>query len=120
MKSDRLKEFVVLRQALLKEKAELEQRLEQLDRALDLNGATTPPRPSHRPAARPKTARNPVSLKGAVLEVTKNKGLTKSEIMAALKKIGYRFTAKDPMNFLNTVLYTGKVFKNEGGKFSPR
>jgi len=119
MKPDRLKKFVALRQALLKEKAELEQRLAQLDRALAVDGATRPAPASSPQASRVGRIKNPMSLKASVTQVTKDKGLTKPEILAAIKKLGYRFTAKDPVNSLNTVLYTGKAFKNQAGKFSP-
>ncbi|MCI0534319.1 MAG: winged helix-turn-helix domain-containing protein [Verrucomicrobiales bacterium] len=60
-----------------------------------------------------------MSLKAAVTQVTEDKALTKAEILAAIKKLGYKFTAKDPVNSLNTVLYSKKAFKNQGGKFSP-
>src|SRR5262245_4887769 len=117
MKPDRLKKFVALRQALLEEKAHLEQRLEQLDQALAWNGSGQTIRPSPPLSARPKRPKNPLSLKAAVMQVTRNKGLTKPEILSAIRKLGYRFTAKDPVNSLNTVLYTRKAFKNQGGKF---
>src|SRR6266545_2701429 len=114
MKPDRLKKFVALGQALLREKSDLEQRLEQLDQALAFDGAAAPARSSIHPSTSPKRIKNPMSLKAAVVRVTKDKGLTKPEILAAIKKVGYRFTAKDPVNSLNTVLYTGKAFKNQG------
>ena len=114
MKSDALKQYVALRQALLKEKSTLETRLEQISRALDLNGGAAPEKSSGS-----KRLKNPMSLKKAVIRATKEKPLSKQEILTAIHKLGYRFTAKDPVNSLNTVLYTGKVFKNHGGKFSP-
>jgi hypothetical protein len=119
MKPDRLKKFVALRQTLLKEKADLEQRLKQLDGALSLDAAAATTRSSRLTSAHPKRVKNPMSLKAAVIRVTKDKGLTKPDILAAIKKIGYRFTAKDPVNSLNTILYTGKAFKHEDGKFRP-
>ena len=112
MKSDALKQYVALRETLLKEKSALEARLEQISRALDLDGGAVERTAGGR-------VRNPMSLKIAVTRVTKGKALNKQEILAAIKKLGYRFSAKEPINSLNTVLYTGKVFKNQGGKFSP-
>jgi hypothetical protein len=45
--------------------------------------------------------------------------MTKQEILSEVKRLGYRFTAKDPVNSLNTVLYGKKPkFMHEGGKFS--
>jgi len=52
--------------------------------------------------------------------VTTGKPLGKSEILEAVQKLGYRFAAKNPVNSLNTVLYSGDSFKNQNGKFSPR
>jgi hypothetical protein len=119
MRLDRLRKFVVLRQALLKEKAELEQRLEQLNRALALDGSPAASRIAAHPSSRSRRVKNPMSLKAAVTQVTKDKPLTKPDILAAIKKLGYQFTAKDPVNSLNTVLYTGKAFRSQGGKYSP-
>ena len=39
--------------------------------------------------------------------------------MDAVKKIGYKFTTKDPLNSLNMVIYSSKAFKNLGGNFAP-
>ena len=60
-----------------------------------------------------------MSLKEAVLTVTKAKPLSKPDILAAVAKLGYQFTAKSPMNSLNTLLYTDKQIKNSDGKFGP-
>jgi hypothetical protein len=49
-----------------------------------------------------------------VAQVTKDKALTKKEILKAIDKIGYKFTARDPMNSLNVALYTPGNFKNNG------
>jgi hypothetical protein len=119
-KSDSLKQFVALHQALLQEKAGLEQRLAQIEQAL----SGTRPAPSATPrAAAPKESvrrrMNKLSLKAAVVQATTAKPLTKTEILAAVQELGYRFGVPNPLPSLNTVLYTGKVFKNEGGKFSP-
>jgi hypothetical protein len=51
--------------------------------------------------------------------VTKAKPLSKPEILTAVSKSGYVFTAVNPMNSLNTLLYSDKAFKNHGGKFGP-
>ena len=117
MKVDKLKQYVALRQSLLNEKNVLERRLAEINRALGeestATASTTAPRSTTR------RTDNPMSLKAAVQKVTSAKALTKQEILEAIRKIGYRFSAKDPMNSLNVVLYTKKQFKNQGGKFSP-
>jgi hypothetical protein len=60
------------------------------------------------------------SLKKAVLEFTKNRPLTKQEILTEIGKIGYTTKAKNSMTVLNPLLY-GKnpKFKRNDGKFSP-
>lgn len=140
MKRDPLKQFVVLRESLLKRQAQLQDELTSINAALgvaDAVVATAPSRaaqapsekasvPSEKAPGRPrgprrggKRAQNSMSLKEAVLTVTKAKPLSKPDILAAVEKLGYQFTAKSPMNSLNTLLYTDKQIKNSGGKFGP-
>ncbi|MEW6302609.1 MAG: hypothetical protein AB1705_04005 [Verrucomicrobiota bacterium] len=122
MKTINLKKYVALRESLLKEKATLESRLAEVNAALGAEGsaraaAAAPARGRGRGGA--KRAKNKISLKDAVIQVTSGKPLAKADILEAVRKIGYKFSTSDPMNSLNTVLYTGKVFKNTDGKFSP-
>ena len=118
MKVDPIKQFVALRAALVNEKARLEARLAEINRALSQAEriSSAPTRGAGRAGLR---AKNTMSLKDAITRVTKNKPLTKAEILQAIRKIGYRFAAKDPTNSLNVTLYTKGNFKNAGGKFSP-
>ena len=116
MKHDSIKKYVALRESLLKEKSGLEARLAEINLALGVQSSATSQLTILPPGR--KRARNKLSLKDAVAQVTGSKGLTKPEILEAIKKIGYHFSTNDPMNSLNTVLYTGKVFKNVDGKFS--
>jgi hypothetical protein len=131
MRIDLLKKFVSMREALTAEKATLETRLAQINDALAI--AAEPgvaPAPS-RPAAATATverqrrvvgrrrAENQLSLREAVLQVTRGKAMTRQEILEGVKKLGYKFTAKDPLNSLSTLLYTTKAIKNYGGKFGP-
>jgi hypothetical protein len=61
-----------------------------------------------------------MSLKAAVTKVLSQGPLTKPEIMEAVRKSGYKFTASNPMNSLNVVLYTKGQFKKLPGKrFAP-
>ena len=116
MKVDSVKQFVALRAALTQEKARLESRLAEINRVL---GVTSAPASSASRAASRGRATNTLSLREAVTRVTKDKPLTKKEILQAIGKIGYRFTARDPMNSLNVALYTPGQFKNNGdGTFS--
>jgi hypothetical protein len=124
MKRDPLKQFVSLRESLLKKKAALETELSLINKALAIEpGAPSAPikaiGKSAATAVKRKRAKNEMSLKEAVLAVTKAKPLAKAEILAAVSKSGYTFTAKSPMNSLNTLLYGDKSFKNHDGKFGP-
>lgn len=132
MKRDPLKQFVALRESLLARQAQLQSELKGINEALGVATATvaavssrtaTPAagRPGRPPGPRRggKRARNTMSLREAVLTVTKSKPLPKAEILAAVGKLGYVFSAKDPMNSLNTFLYTDKQVKNYDGKFGP-
>ena len=121
MKNDPLKAFVNLRDGLLKRKAELEAELSQIEKVLSLSpkGAVAAAPKAVTSTGRPKRAKNELSLKEAVLTVTKGKTLSKPDILDAIAKIGYKFTAKSPMNSLNTLLYSDKAFKNTDGKFGP-
>lgn len=143
MKIDKLKQYVSLREQLLRDKAELEARLAEINKAL---GAVAPSVTVSAPAAAPakrgrrpaaavaagtpakaagpkagsrKRARNSVSLRDAVLAATKAKPLSRQEILTAVQAAGYKFAAKDPLNSLSTLLYTDKGIKNYGGKFGP-
>jgi hypothetical protein len=117
MKMDSVKQFVALRDALTQEKARLESRLTEINRAL--GAASAPSTPAITAPRIVKTqvagrAANTMSLREAVARVTKDKALTKKEILQAIGKIGYKFTASDPMNSLNVALYTPGNFKNNG------
>lgn len=119
MRSDSIKKYIVLRDSLLREKTSLETRLAQINQALTVDGTGAPKRRGKRGSKNRRRSRNRLSLKAAVTQVTKAKPLSKPEILAAIKKLGYRFTAANPINSLNTVLYSNRQFKNLGGKFSP-
>lgn len=153
MKNDRLKQFVSLRDQLLRDKAELEARLSEINKALGAVSASVEataeaPRRGRKPGRKPgvkpgrkpgvkpgrkpgpkpaggapkmrgNRAGNAISLSDAVKQVTKEKPLSRQEILEAVQAIGYKFKAKDPLNSLSTLLYTDKTIKNHGGKFGP-
>jgi hypothetical protein len=131
MKADALTQFIHLHSALLKEKAALEKRLSQIDRALggmksDVNSfapvsnrATVLTAPPKRGGSRPRL-QNPMSLKQAMIKATQPKPLSKPEILTGVRKLGYQFAGKNPMNSINVQLYTkGQFKKHSGGRFSP-
>ena len=117
MKVDSLKEYVNLRESLLKEKTSLEARLERINEALGF-GPAPAMAPARKVSPPARKRENKLSLREAVIAATKAKPLTKQEILQAVEKLGYRFNTKNPMNTLNVLLYTHKTtFANEGGKW---
>ena len=133
--NDPLKQFIETRNSLIHEKKELEERLRQIEQALT---AGRPPKSAKnadstidssieaKPVARRvkggrgKRAKNPMSLREAVLLVTKDGALNKHDILdRVVKDVGYKFSASSPINSLNQILYNKKLFNNNGGKFSP-
>ena len=123
--SDPLKAFVSIRASLEAERARLSARLVEIEGALGTFAAAAPAKTAGKsaklavaPASR-KRAQNELSLKEAVIKALEKKPLTKAEILEGVQKVGYKFTAKNPTNSLNTLLYGKKPkFKNEDGKFS--
>ena len=143
MKSDKLKQFVSLLDGLLKEKAELEARLEEINRALGISSAPSVPGPSGKSTRRPgrppksaaatqpekapkaarktrKRAENGASLKETVIGILKQaKSLSRQELLEAVKAGGYKFTATDPLNSLSTLIYSNrKIFNAKSGVIS--
>jgi hypothetical protein len=117
MKHDNLKQYVSLRDAILQEKAKIEQRLREINQALgQMVGFGADGRMGSRPGG--SRNRNAISLRDAVIEVVKAGPLSKDEILKGVEDIGYKFATNDPMNSLGVILY-GKnpKFLNEGGRF---
>lgn len=140
MKNDPLKQFMSLRAALVEERSRLSERLKEIDAALKADdsgalAATVPKRKgrplqaqarkaqsssSGRAGGRART-RGGITLKEAALRLTREKPLTKTEIIEGAKKLGWTTTSRDPLNLLNPLLYGKKSpFKNVGGKFAPK
>jgi len=116
--TDALKQYGVLRDAILAEREQLIVRLREIDEALGAMGLRG--RDSYYGPRTPTgRVRNEMSLKDAVLKVVENKALTKHEILDAVLSLGYQFSTDDPLNSLGVILYGKKPkFKNNGGKFS--
>jgi hypothetical protein len=123
-----IKQFVAMRESLQAERDQLLARLAEINAALGIgNAAPAAPAAVAVSAARAarqtrrtgKRIRNILSLKAAVTKVTKEKAMTKDEILGAIAKLGYRFNTANPVSSLNSVLYSKRQFKNVGGKFSP-
>jgi hypothetical protein len=103
---------------LIKERDRLEKELQAINTALNGHGLAQPVQ--ERPK-RNRSVRHQPSLASVVEQVTAKRALTKQEILDAVKRAGYVFATKDPMNSLNAMLYSSgrNRFKNVGGKFSP-
>lgn len=126
MKND-IRRYIGLRDSLVREKNELEERLRQISEAL--GEAESRQAPSAQaasgksaPAGKSRRGRRGgggLSLREAVLQVVSSGALTKEEILDQVKGLGYKFSTSNPLNSLGVILY-GKnpKFKNEQGRFS--
>ncbi|HTI71699.1 MAG TPA: hypothetical protein VMF06_17115 [Candidatus Limnocylindria bacterium] len=126
MKPKLIQQYLALGRALETEKAQILTRIAEIDRALGQMSGRPRGRPpgSTRPKARasaPRAGRhgNATSLKQLILQVTSKSPLSRKEILTAVEQAGYKFTSKNPLNSLSTILYTASELKNYGGKFGP-
>lgn len=95
--------------------------MEQIDTVLASTSSSNGHiRSSH---ATPRAGSSKLTLREAISRATKTRALTKTEILEAVQKIGYKFSSADPMGSINAFLY-GKAgkreFRNDAGKFSCR
>ena len=122
MKID-IRRYLSLRDSLLKEKTDLEVRLQQITQALGqaATGASIGITRSTSPSSATRRGRRRAggpSLRDAVLQVATTP-LTKEEILQRVQASGYRFSTKNPLNSLGVILYgRNPKFRNEGGRFS--
>ena len=123
MKIDTLKQFSKLRDSLVAERSKLEKRLAQINGLLGVaiasgglgNGRG---RGRGRGGFKGRRGRGGLSLKAAIIQATSAKPLTKEEILATVKRMGYKFSTKRPMATLNAYLYQKGAFIRRDGKFS--
>src|SRR6185503_5606267 len=115
MKTDLLQQYITLRSSLERQREEIVARLRQIE---DVLGSLAPS--TLRGSGKRGRGGNPMPLRDAILRVTAHRGMTKQEIYEAVKRLGYRFTTKDPFNVIGVVVY-GKNprFRNDNGRFSP-
>lgn len=119
MKIDPLRTFLRLQKSLHSEKSRIERRLAELNRILGASADEVPSRVVRTASRKRAKARNSMSLRDAVIQVTTGEALSRPEILEAVAKLGYRFRAANPINSLGVLLYGNKeLFKNQGGKFS--
>lgn len=119
MKLTDVDKYVALREALAKEKTALEARLAAINAALGGKASAVSGKPGPKPGPRSrKRAKNELSMKEAVVKALAAKPLSRTELLQAVLKLGYKFTAKNPLNSLSTLLYSDKSIKNTAGKFT--
>ena len=119
MKLTDVNRYVALREALAKEKTGLDARLAAINAALEGKAPAAAGKPGPKPGPRRrKRAKNELSMKEAAVKALASNPLSRTELLAAILKLGYAFTAKNPLNSLSTLLYSDKSFKNTDGKFS--
>ena len=128
--TDITSQVVALFRQLQQERQQHQARIEEIDRALaQVSGtaAVAPAKPAAQPAAAQPAAAgvarrgrggNAMPLRVALAQVLAQGPKTKEELMAGVKKIGYRFVGTNPMNSLQAFLYGPgkKLFKRAEGK----
>jgi hypothetical protein len=119
MKIDTLKQFSKLRDSLVAERSKLEKRLAQINGLLGVAIASAGLGNGRgRGGFKGRRGRGGLSLKAAIIQATSAKPLTKEEILATVKRMGYKFSTKRPMATLNAYLYQKGAFIRRDGKFS--
>lgn len=125
---DAVQQFNALRQALIRERDQIQRRLQQINQAL---GESTASAPSGAPGSAPaapmqrfgpgRPAPGQLTIREAITKATANKAMNVREIVEAVQQMGYKFSSSNPINSVGAYLYAGgkKHFKNEGGRFSP-
>lgn len=123
-KSDSLQQYRALRSSLVSERDAIQKRLQELNAALGDAKAPASASPAikklGRPPGKAKRVENTMSLREAVLKVLTATPVTRQELLAAVLKVGYRFSGSQPLNSLQTFLYGSgkKLVKNVDGKFA--
>jgi hypothetical protein len=114
---DSIKQFSKLRDSLVAERTQLQNRLSQIDEALGSSAPGITNGASRRGRGRGR-GRAGLSLKAAIIQATAKKALTKEEILAAVKKTGYKFATDRPIATLNAYLYQKGKFVRRDGRFT--
>jgi hypothetical protein len=119
---DPIQQFVRLRTNLERERESLRNRLTEVERALGLAAPTAaasnaprrgrPPGSKNRPQApakpRPAGAPNPqnkMSMRDAIAKALGKQPLGIKDVVAGMKKLGYRFKSSNPVNSVGAFLY---------------
>lgn len=131
MRNDSLQQFVRIRQELNEERGRLEMRLSQINEALGemplpslspIQGATgqsTSQSTSGRGRRGKRGSGGGQSLREHVIAALQGGAMTKEEVLAAVKKGGYKFSTSNPLNSLGVILYGKNPKLNRAdGKFS--
>ncbi len=118
MKLTDVEKYVAMRASLSKEKASLEARLAAINLALGGSAGIATKLGSKPGSRRGPRAKNSMTMKEAMVRALATKALDRKDLLNAVLKLGYKFTAKNALGSISTVLYTDKSFKNTDGKFS--
>ena len=124
--TDILQAAISLFQKLRQERSEHQARVAAIDAVMaQLGGAVpaatlAPVTPAAAPVGRRGRGNNTMRLQDAVAQSLAQGLQTKDELLAGVQRVGYRFATQNPMNSLQTFLYTTgkKLFPRVDGKFS--
>jgi len=115
--SDVIRQAISLFQQLQQERRQHQARVEAIDQVLAQIRADAP---AVATVGRRGRGTNAMRLQDAVAQSLAQGPQTKDELLAGVQQVGYRFATRNPMNSLQTFLYTtGKqLFPRVDGKFS--
>jgi len=110
-------------QRLQQRRKELQAEIEEIDGALEQMGGMKPVPAARRvqgTATTRKRAGNSMSIREAALKALSNGAKSRQDLLAAVQKLGYQFSAVDPMNSLQAFLYGPgkKLFTRRDGMFA--
>lgn len=119
MKPDVIQQYSILRERLLREKLEIEERLKGIKLVLGTNNLPQLPETAveiPKRIGRPKA--NAMSMKEAILKVLSKGPLGRKEIVQEVQRLGYRFRGTNPLNSIGSVLYSKQTgIKNKDKKY---
>jgi hypothetical protein len=125
MRFDPLERYAKFKQQLFEEKRQLEGRLAELNQALgsetassqtSQNAAIEPPSTARR--GRRGSGSNGMSMRDAVLKALSKGPLARKELVQAVEGVGYKFSSKNALNSIGSILYgKNSPVKRKGGKF---
>jgi len=111
---EKLKNFLEKRDSLLQTRAEIVEKIREIDQLLGNAGAP----PTFVIGQKRRRPKNEINLKQAISKALENGPKSRHEILEAVQGMGYQFSTNNPLNSLSAALYTNKQFIKDGQIYS--